>query len=234
LTDSRPTLLVTRPAAQARRFAESFAARFGEDWPKLLAPMQQIVARSVQVPEARELVFTSENAVAAFAALSPAAGRRAWCVGARTAVAAARAGFAPVTGPGDGAALACAIIGAAPHPPLLVARGAHQAFDIAHVLNLAGIETFSACVYTQESLPLPAAAKALLAAHSPLLVPLFSPRSAQLFAQAAQRARAPLWVAALSPAVAESCADLHPARLRIAVSANAESMLDTLAKLVAG
>ncbi len=225
---------MTRPAAQARRFAESFAERFGEDWPKLLAPMQRIVGLNPEVPEARELVFTSENAVAAYAALSPAAGRRAWCVGSRTAAAAARAGFAPVTGPGDGAALTRIIIAAAPQPPLLVARGAHQAVDVAKALNSAGIETHSVCVYAQEPVPLSAAGEAILARQSPLLVPLFSPRSAQLFVQAAKGARAPLWVAALSPAVAAPCAELHPARMRIAATPDAESMLDALAKLVAG
>ncbi|MDP1669082.1 uroporphyrinogen-III synthase [Phaeovulum sp.] len=234
MPDSRPTLLLTRPIAQSRRFAAAFAARFGEDWPVLIAPMQQIVALAPAVPQAREVIFTSENAVVPLQALSPAAGRRAWCVGARTAAAAAQTGFAPVAGPGDAAALAKAILAARPTGPLLLARGAHQAFDIAAKLNAAGIETFSAQVYAQEARPLSAGGLALLAGMTPVLVPLFSPRSARLFAEAAANAGAPLRIAAISPATARVCVKLGSAMVETAAQPEAESMLDALARLMAG
>lgn len=234
MAEARPNLLLTRPAAQSSRFAQAFRARFGEDWPVLIAPLQQIVARCPEVPEARELIFTSENAVAPLAALSPAAGRRAWCVGLRTAAAAEKAGFRAVAGQGDGAALARQIIAAQPTGPLLLARGQVQAHDIANALNTAGIETLSACVYAQDPLPLSPEAEALLGAKNPLLVPLFSPRSARLFAEAAVAARAPLWVAAISPAVAAASAETGAARMQIAQAPDAESMLDALASLIAG
>lgn len=233
MPETRPTLLLTRPAAQSRRFAAAFRARFGEDWPMLIAPLQQIVALCPNVPEARELIFTSENAVAPLVALAPAAGRRAWCVGPRTAAAAAQAGFQVVVGAGDGVALAKQIIAARPAGPLLLARGAAQAHDLAKLLNSAGIETLSACVYAQEALPPSAASEALLAGSIPLLVPLFSPRSARLFAEAAAGAPAPLWLAAISEATAQACAEIGAARMQLAAAPDAESMLKALARLIA-
>ncbi|MBW6507871.1 MAG: uroporphyrinogen-III synthase [Rhodobacteraceae bacterium] len=234
MAHTRPVLVLTRPAAQSQRFAAQFAARFGEDWPVLIAPLQQIVPLQPAIPATRELIFTSENAVAPLAALSPANGRRAWCVGARTREAAARAGFEAIAGSGDGAALAAMIVAARPSGSLLHACGEHLAFDICATLNLAGIETYSVQVYAQRAQPLSAAARALLAGASPLLVPLFSPRSARLFAGAAKGCRAPLLIAAISTATAAPCAALLPARVETAARPDAESMLDALSRVMAG
>lgn len=234
MPDTRPTLLLTRPVAQSRRFAEAFAARFGVGWPILIAPLQQIVALRPPIPNARELVFTSENAVAPLVALAPAAARRAWCVGARTAEVAARAGFAAVTGPGNAAALAQMIAAAHPEGPILVARGEHQAFDISAALDSVGVATVSAQVYAQRAVAPSAEATALLRGDGALLVPLFSPRSAWLFAKAAQGARAPLWIAAISPAAAAAGATMAPARIETARRPDADAMLDAIARLIAG
>ena len=234
LANTRPILVLTRPAAQSQRFAAQFAARFGEDWPVLIAPLQQIVPLHPEIPIARELIFTSENAVAPLVALSPAQGRRAWCVGGRTAEAAAGAGFEAIAGAGDGAALAAMIVAAKPTGPLLHAHGEHQAFDISAALNSAGIEANTAQVYAQQAQPLTEAAAALLAGTSPLVVPLFSPRSARLFAEAAKNACAPLQIAAISAATAGPCAALAPERIETAARPDAESMLDVLSRVMAG
>lgn len=183
MPDLRPTLLLTRPLAQSRRFAAEFAARYGADWPVVISPLLEIVTVPAEVPPAPVVVFTSESAVAPFAALSPAAGRRAWCVGPRTAKVAEAAGFVPILGPGEAQGLVRAIL-------------------------------------AEET-------------ARPLLVPLFSPRSARLFAKRAANAQARLWIAAISAAAAAPLVALTPARLEVAPTPDAAGMMLALDRIVA-
>ncbi|MGD9916509.1 MAG: uroporphyrinogen-III synthase [Paenirhodobacter sp.] len=232
LPEDRPTLLLTRPRAGSERFAQQFRARFGADWPVLVAPLLEIVPTGAALPEAENLIFTSEQAVAPVAAISAPRGRRAYCVGARTGEAACAAGFAVIEGPGDGAALAELIRAAPPGGKLLHARGAEVAFSMAEALNSAGIETIEAVVYRQDPQPPGAELRAALAAEAPLLVPVFSPRSGRLLAEAARGARAPLWLAPLSPAIAQSCATLPIERCEVAPRPDAEALLEALQRLI--
>ncbi|MDZ7905509.1 MAG: hypothetical protein U5N55_06855 [Cypionkella sp.] len=55
-------------------------------------------------------------------------------------------------------------------------------------------------VYTQDVIDLTAQARELLAATNPIILPVFSPRSAQVLSHQVQGARAPLWLAAISDA----------------------------------
>ena len=75
------------------------------------------------------LIFTSANGVEQFAARSPDRSLPAWCVGAMTAAAARRAGFAARSADGDVGDLAALVV--AGHRPgagdFLHLRGAHAA-----------------------------------------------------------------------------------------------------------
>jgi uroporphyrinogen-III synthase len=229
----RPTLLVTRPQQAAERFAAQFRARFRADWPVVLSPLMQTLWLSPALDrgDVRDVIFTSETAVRAFARLSPDRDLLAWCVGGRTAEAAREAGFEAVEGPGDARGLAALIMARRRGARLLWPHGRHRAADMAELLKPAGIETVSVVAYEQVSRPLTGEAGAQLARTEPLLVPLFSPRSARLFTEAATGRAAPLWIAALSPAVADAAAALTPARLETAARPDSESLLDALARL---
>lgn len=231
--DLRPTLLLTRPLAQSRRFAAEFVARYGADWPVVISPLLEIVTVPAEVPPAPVVVFTSESAVAPFAALSPAAGRRAWCVGPRTAKVAEAAGFVPILGPGEAQGLVRAILAEETARPLLHARGRHVAAELAALLNAAGVQTLEATVYDQIELPPSIEEGRLLATDGPLLVPLFSPRSARLFAKRAANAQARLWIAAISAAAAAPLVALTPARLEVAPTPDAAGMMLALDRIVA-
>jgi uroporphyrinogen-III synthase len=222
---TRPTLLLTRPEPAARRFCAQFRARFGEDWPVVISPLMQIVARHPALPKAEAVIFTSQNAVAPFVALSPAAGRVAFCVGQKTAQVARAAGFSVIEGPGDAQALVPLIRAHHHGAALLHARGQEVAVALADLLNSAGIETKEAVLYAQEPRPLSAEARALLQQ------PLFSPRSAELMAQVALGVKAPLWVAAISPAVVRAMGDLPAAQVDVAHNPDAEAVLEALARL---
>ncbi|HRO16287.1 MAG TPA: uroporphyrinogen-III synthase [Paracoccus sp. (in: a-proteobacteria)] len=213
-----PVLLITRPAAAARRFAAQ-AAGLGLDC--VIAPLLRIDPMDhdrAAAAMARGLVFTSENAVPA---AGPGRGRPAICVGPQTAAAARAAGFDVTEGPGDAARMM----------PLLQdlgegwlhLRGAH----VAAVLPVPGI-----VVYDQTALPLPDAARQVLAGNAPVILPLFSPRSARLAAAAlaGEQVRAPLWLAPISPA-ADAVWTGPAARRAVASTPDAAGVLGAIAGL---
>lgn len=232
LAPYRPPLLLTRPRAGAERFAGAFRARFGADWPVVFAPLVEISATGEPVPQAEALVFTSEQAVGPVVAAQPAAGRVAYCVGERTAQTARKAGFEVIVGGGDAAALCALIVARHRGGRLLHARGNERAFPVAETLVCAGIDTVEAVVYQQKPCVLTAQGQAVLQGAEAVLVPLFSPNAGRLFAAAAKGARAPLWLAAISPAVRQTCAELTVDRAEIAPEPNASGMLVALERLL--
>ncbi|MFT3690836.1 uroporphyrinogen-III synthase [Paenirhodobacter sp.] len=226
---TRPTVLVTRPAEAAARFADAFRARFGADWPVVSAPLTEIVPTGTEVPQADVLIFTSERGVTV-----PGAGRLAYCVGTRTAQAARAAGFRVVTGPGEARGLCALILSERPRGRIVHARGLEVARPIAAELTRAGLPTAEVIVYRQQDLPLSPQARGLLDRPGPILVPLFSPRGAARFAAAARGARAMLWIAAISGAAARACtgAETGAERLEIAPSPDQGGILDAIAQLL--
>jgi uroporphyrinogen-III synthase len=199
-------LLLTRPRAQSERFARDFAAALGREIPMVIAPLMEIVPRGLTVDPAAAagLIFTSENGVAAFAGAEARRHWPVWCVGERTAAAARAAGFVDVwVAGGDAESLVAEILAAHPPGPLLHLRGAHAAGDVPGRLTAGGVPTTTAVVYDQRAQPLTAEALSLLAnPGEEVLLPLFSPRSAALLAEAAGGVRARLHPVAISPAAA--------------------------------
>ncbi|MDT8857562.1 uroporphyrinogen-III synthase [Paracoccaceae bacterium Fryx2] len=236
-----PAILLTRPAEQGDRFAAALRARFGDSLRCVAAPMlvPRYFAPALPQTPVDALIFTSETGVAAFARLSadPVLARitRAWCVGDRTAKAARDCGLTAISAKGDADALLEAIVAAGETGPLLHLRGAEVRGDLAGMLTARGIPTDQAVVYAQESAALTPDALHLLRQGAPVVVPLFSPRSASLFTAAAQQAgtSAPLWVAALSPTVAEAAGGLQPARMVTAGRPDSDAMQEAVALLIA-
>jgi uroporphyrinogen-III synthase len=229
-----PPLLLTRPAAQGDRFAGLLRTRFGTDLRILLSPLIAPEFLSPPLPvDPAGLLFTSESGVAGLARLWRGGTRPAWCVGDRTAAAARAAGFEARSAAGDAAALVAMLAAEAPPGLLLYARGRDSRGDVAGALVRQGLRVAEAIVYAQVEQPLSAAARALLCGAAPVAVPLFSPRTAGLLAAAitADRLPAPVWIAALSPAVAEAAAAARPARLVIARRPDAPAMVEALAGL---
>ncbi|WP_347267675.1 uroporphyrinogen-III synthase [Paracoccus sp. (in: a-proteobacteria)] len=206
-----PVLLLTRPEAAARRFAaEPALARLAV----IVSPVLRIVPvahDAARIAAARGLVLTSVNAVPAAGA---GRGRPAICVGPATAEAARAAGFAVTEGPGDAARMLPLLRDLDEgwlHP-----HGAH----VAKVLPVPGM-----VVYDQQPVALNAAARAALAGAAPVILPLFSPRSALLLAGQAAGARAPLWLAPISAAAAAAWqgAAWHGAAARLVTAATPDA-----------
>jgi len=237
-----PTVLLTRPAPASRRFADALRAGMGTDVPLLIAPVLEIVpapaAAAAALAGAGGVILSSENGAAACAASGAGAGLPAFCVGERTAAAARAAALVPVGDtPGDLDGLVAQVAAAgwpAARGPLVHLHGAHVTGDAAAALAAHGIAARAAVVYDQRARPLSAAALRLLAGEEPVVVPVFSPRSARLIAPALAAARAPLRLAAISPRAAAAL-DVQPAaRVRTADRPDAEAMRDAVVALLGG
>lgn len=224
------TLLLTRPETQARRFADQVRAALGEKLPIVISPILAIVPKGDLPPLAgfSALIFTSENAVRIAAQQADLAGRRAYCVGARTAEAARALGMDTLSADGDADALVALIWRENPNGKLLHLRGHDTRGAVAERLNLAGIETECTEIYRQDPRALSGEARALLNDGGRVILPLFSPRSARLAGVEIAGARSYVHAIALSPAVARSWAAAGGGEADICARPDAAAMLDRI------
>lgn len=233
---SRPSLLLTRPAAQSARFASRLEDRLGPGWRIVTSPLLDIRFLSPVLPSGRfpVVVFTSEAGVAGYARLSIERASRAWCVGPRTAQVAQAEGFETLDGGGDAPTLLQRILGSKQAGPILVVRGDIQATDVAGQLRLAGKDAQDVTVYAQVPAPLNAEGTALMQDTRAVIAPLFSPRTASLLAAepAVKGRKVPLWVIALSGNVAEAARAMRPDGCLTAARPDAEAMIDAIAECI--
>ncbi len=230
-----PVVLLTRPAAQSARFAASLLDRL----PGLRIVTSPLIAPRFLTPDLPEgrfaaIILTSETGAMAAARL-PGLPRLAYCVGDRTAEVARAFGFTSLSAGGDAESL-LALILSAPRAPLLHLRGREARGDLMQRLTLSGIATQEAVVYAQEEQSLSGEAVALLQGQTPVIAPVFSPRSAEILCGEGVRhhATTPLTLIAMSAAVAVAAGPLGAA-IHIAPQPTGESMLETTLKsLVAG
>jgi uroporphyrinogen-III synthase len=232
---SRPPILITRPEPQATRFARKLR---GLDWVGKVhvAPLMTPEILKVSLPQRpfKAVVLTSETGALAAGLLAANLPRAAWCVGDRTARVARAKGFLARSAKGDSLALAQAIIASGQAGPLLLLQGRETAGHLGETLNSAGIETVSVTIYAQNLQPLTAAAERLIRGDGPVILPVLSPRSAQLLVQAWQDsgARAQPWPVALSPAVARALQAFGPDRVTIAETSDGDSLLAAMKDLM--
>lgn len=201
--NAAPVLILTRPRDAARRFLADLGP-VAEGIEVIESPVLDIRQLDPEVPASdwAALILTSENGAAAAARMGLPPGLRAWCVGERTAAAARAAGFVPVTSAGgDAESLIAAILEAADRGPFLHVRGEHAAVDVGARLAAHGIACGQVIAYAQEELPLSSAARAALGGKRPVVLPVFSPRTAALICEQAALS-APLQVVAISAAAA--------------------------------
>ena len=230
-TDAAIPVLLTRPEAEARAFAGAMAERFGNRLRPVVAPLMAVDYLAPALPPGPfvGVIFTSAAAVEAAVRLGWHLPACAWCVGRKTAERATAAGFQARSADGDAAALVAAILADPPGGRLLHLRGEETRGDIANRLISAGIDTASATVYRQLAQPMPAEGRALLRAGGPVIVPLFSPRSAELLrATLPPDLTATVWLVAMSESVAFASADIPHRAIDQARQPNADAMLDAI------
>ena len=232
-------LLLTRPDPQGGDFALAVQDRFGDAVQIIKTPLlaPRFYAPALPTRPFAGLILTSQTGVEAYLRLDVATDalpRNVYCVGSRTADAARTAHLNPVMIAPDAAGLTAALKAHPPQGPLLHLRGRDTRGNISHHLNMARIDTVETIVYAQEVQRLTLQAGSALREKNPVLVPLFSPRSAAIFFAEMVRSGgiSPLFVAAMSGAVALELRPLN-AHVRMAETPDATAMLDVVAMLLA-
>ena len=217
-------LLLTRPLPAARRFLAACEAARSAAIPAILSPALQIIPVQVTLTERpAALLLTSENGAARAGDLG-LAGLPAWCVGPQTAAAAAAQGLRTIEVGPDVQGLLKGLLRARPPGLLLHLRGEHARGELAEHLRAAGLRAEEAVAYRKEPRSPSPEARAALDGPGPMVLPLFSPRSAALVA--AWPSRAALRVVAMSEAVARAAAPLRPERLLLARAPTGPAMVE--------
>ena len=225
------TVLLTRPAAQSDRFAANLLARH----PGIRIVQSPLMTSDLLRPALPDrawtgVIFTSETGVLAakrIAADGVALPKLAFCVGDQTARMASLYGFQAVSAEGDAQALARLVQAQKTGGPLLYLHGAEVRTDLALILNSSGTETVSAICYVQRAQMLTTEAVTILQDPTPVIAPVFSPRTGQILALEYARidGAAPLFVAAIS---ADAVPDLPGAVVRVAKRPDASALLEAM------
>ncbi len=232
-----PAFLLTRPQAYSQRYAATLQHCFGPGLSITISPL--IAPRLLQTPFPVGpwdwLILTSETGVAAYAQhpdRPDGLPKRAFCVGDRTAEVAQEAGLETISADADAVALIALIQKHRPKGRLLHICGAHRRGDVAGNLSKSGIPTEAFVLYEQEKQPLTPEAVELLSGTAPVLAPLFSPRTAAIFAKslAGIHPKAPLICATLSDAVTDALAEHGDITLCPAEKPTAEALTDAIKK----
>lgn len=230
VTQSRPVyVILTRPAAQGARFAELVRENCGPNVRVIISPLMAVehITPDLGQDTYSAVIFTSEPAVKATQTFHGTLPALAYCVGEHTSLVAQEAGFSTRTANGDAATLIALIQTAQEQGPLVHLRGRDTRGQVAERLNSAGIVTFETIVYAQNPVPLSQEARAVLGAAFPVILPVFSPRSADMLAVALAQTgvTAPLVIVAFSPAVAGRLIDAGLTPRLVASHPDARSML---------
>jgi uroporphyrinogen-III synthase len=228
-------VLITRPRDQGQAFAESLTTRFGARVRAVLAPLMETQFLTPPLPEGSfaAVVFTSANGVEGARRLQLDWPRLAYCVGQATAAAAARAGFDARSADGDVSALVRAILSDAPTGNLMYIRGVDTVGELEKHLISKGFRVLSLQVYLQAAIPFQREPMQMLRRSDPVIVPLFSPRSAQLFREALPKdVRADLHLVAISPAVAAAASGVQSSAVAVAARPDALALLDAIETLL--
>ena len=230
-----PTILITRPEPQASRFAKDLIATFGPTVSTLVSPLMRpevLVPALPQMPFA-SVVFTSESGVRAARELKLTLPDMAFCVGDQTAKVAAQAGFTALSAKGDADDLFDLLMIHADFQPFLLLQGKETRGNLLERLRARGVNAAQAVIYEQREQPLNAAAVNALTNKGDVILPVFSPRTAELLVAAMGHINvvAKTRFVAISPACAEK---LGPFAERAGVSAtpDRDGMMDALKAVV--
>lgn len=196
------TVLITRPLRQAHAFAAELEEAFGGPVRMVISPLIEVVPLPVEgsFDDVAHVIFTSANGVAQADRLNIPKRAIAWCVGAKTTKAAQDLGFKTHEADGSSEKIVALIVAAGPCGRMIHIRGTHVTGDVTGTLAQNGIHCETLVAYDQREVAPTQAALGVLRGESPVIVPLFSPRSAKLFEKIGDF-RAPLHLVVISEAV---------------------------------
>ncbi|WP_299378365.1 uroporphyrinogen-III synthase [uncultured Tateyamaria sp.] len=223
-------MILTRPIDAAQAFLAGLEPAVQSRLLPVFSPLIDIVPipAAVEMDATDAAVFTSANGVRH----APAGnGRVAYCVGPATTEAAHSHGWDAQQVGTDAQSLVASLTRMAPQAPLHHLAGAHRRGHIVEHLSSAGLNITGIVVYDQRLVALSDAARDVIRRENKVIVPLFSPRTAQQFANTAPRATS-IHVVAISAAVAEGMTAVAQDRVFVARAPNASAMGDAIAELL--
>lgn len=225
------SMIMTRPAAANARFIGQLRPDLRRQLTLIESPLIDIVpvpaALDIKADDA--VIFTSENGVR-FAPNGQ--GRQAFCVGHATTQAAGDAGWQAVFCGETSEALVVFLTAQPSGYPRWHIAGKHTRGRVMERLAKVGRSVTRVTVYDQALRPLTKQAKGALVQSDPVIVPIFSPRTARQFVQECPGGARP-HLLAFSEAVAAPMADLDVASLEIVPNPDVQTMLACLEKRVA-
>ena len=224
---------MTRPHAASERFVAQLPACVLSRVQIVYSPLLAIrpAAAAVDTSGMEGLIFSSANGVNAAISQDVRRDLPAYCVGPVTTETAREAGWDAQMAGGTAEELVATLLRQRPQSPLLHLRGEHSRGNIAERLTELGLTVREQPIYRQRLLPLTSEAQAIAAGSTPIIVPLFSPRTARQFADIWPE-NAPLLVAAISQAAADPLENLGLARLKVAKRPTPKKMRKAVKKLV--
>lgn len=228
-----PILLMTRPRAASERFV----ARLPDDLKRRVepayAPLIEILptAGEIAFGDARGVIFTSAHGVAVASGRTRRRDLPAYCVGTSTTESARQKGWTAVCMGETARDLVQGLLESDAPGPLLHLSGVNTRGDIAETLSAGGRPTRRQAIYDQPLQAFGASELALITSGRPVVVPIFSPRTARHFADQCP-AHAAIHLIALSPAVAEPLSVLSDCIVTLSEKPNADSMVSAIESLV--
>lgn len=225
-------ILITRPQEAAQRFANDLQMALPFALSMVQSPIMEIESTPEPLPldGVRGIIVTSQNGVAQLAGRTQDRSLPLYCVGARTTALAKDAGFSAEQLGTDAESLVSGLQRLSPPAPLLHLHGAVTRGDVAGQLTAAGLPTRSHILYRQTAKTLSPEAKNLLEGTEPVVLPLFSPRSAELLAQQIS-GTGPRYVVAMSKAVAAEIPQGWAKTVIIAQGLDSASMVQAVTRL---
>ncbi|SDD62676.1 uroporphyrinogen-III synthase [Ruegeria marina] len=226
-------LLMTRPAEASARFTTRLSPEIRASVSVIHSPLLEIepLDAALDLRKVRGLIFTSSNGVAVASDLTDSRELPCYCVGRATTEAARREGWTATMAGENAETLTAFLLVARPAAPLLHLRGEHSRGNVAQTLSSGGLVTSERVIYRQKLLPLSSEAASALAGTSPVVLPLFSPRTARQFADMALP-NAPLFMVALSDAVREPVEKMVNSKVITASRPDADAMREAVEMLV--
>ena len=229
-SDTLPEIILTRPEKEARDFGDRILSRLPEV-KIIISPLITIkyTQPKVDLTAFDGIIFTSSNGVEAIKGLELPRNMPCFAVGPKTAQKAAQLGFLASQGPGNADGLITLILSRPRVGRLLHIRGEHTRGNISTRLTNAGQICEHIIAYKQETLSLTTEALDAFKGGKPLILPLFSPRTAQLLITQ----NVPLehsYMIALSEAVAEPFKGFNLSSLTVAEAPNSDSMLNDVTR----
>lgn len=223
-----PTILITRPAADAERFLQMLRADSGP-FDAIKCPAFSFEEIPTKQSDFDAAVFTSKAGVL-FA--PEGQGRVAYCVGDATAQLANVAGYAPLSANGSAEDLVELILRKSPTVSLQHIRGENSTGNVTERLIAQGIRCTEAIAYRKVPQTPSESIKKDLSSASKLILPLFSAETVSILASWALQLDG-CTVVAISGAVAKSAETLLPKKVVVSERPDMRGMAAATARLIA-